>query len=110
VATDKTLQQADAPPWWGLIGIIATPHHLGLRVIRAAQVNPSPDPFAIASLLWRDEALQALNDLGLARGARSKPRAFAWRRLADAAPLDGLRTAVRLALRTRAERVAQLQR
>jgi hypothetical protein len=109
VAADKTLEQADAPPWWGLIGIIATPNHLGLRVIRAAQLNPSPDAFAIASLLWRDEAIQALDDLGLARGMRGKPRAAVWQRLADEAPLDVLRIAVRAALRTRAERVAQLR-
>lgn len=109
VATDKTLEHAGAPSWWGLIGIIATPNHLGLRVIRPAQLNPSPDAFSIAGLLWRDEAIQALHDLGLARGVRSKPRAFAWQRLAEAAPLDALRTAVRCALRTRAERVAQLR-
>lgn len=109
VATDRTLELAGAPSWWGLIGIIATPNHLGLRVVRPARLNPSPDPFAIASLLWRDEAIQALHDLGLARGVRSKPRAFAWQRLAEAAPLDALRTAVRCALRTRAERVAQLR-
>ena len=110
VATDKTLEQAGAPPWWGLIGIIATPNHLGLRIVRAAQLNPSPDPLAIASLLWRDEAIQALHDLGLARGVRSKPRAFAWQRLAESAPLDALRTAVRCALRMRPERVAELSR
>ena len=109
VATDTTLEQAVAPPWWGLIGIIATPNHLGLRVIRPAQLNPSPDAFAIASLLWRDEAIQALDDLGLARGIRSKPRAFVWQRLVDSVSLDSLRTTVRMALRTRSERVAQLR-
>ena len=109
VATDKTLERADAPRWWGLMGIIQTPNHLGLRVIRPAQPNPSPDAFAIASLLWRDEAIQVLDHLGLARGVRRKPRACAWQRLADLAPLDVLRTAVRLALTTRADRVARLR-
>ena len=109
VATDKTLAQADAPQWWGLIGIIATPNHLGLRVIRPAQMNPSPDALAIASLLWRDEAIKALDDLGMARGIRTKPRAFVWQRLVDSVSLDSLRTTVRMALRTRSDRVAQLR-
>ena len=108
VATEKTLEAAQAPGWWGLIRIVSTPDQLGLRVIRPAQRNPKPDPYAIACLLWRDEAIQALADLDLARGVRTKPRAVAWRRLADSAPLDHLRSAVRAALKVRAQRVEDL--
>ncbi len=108
VATEKTLEAARAPAWWGLIRIVQAPGQLALRVVRPAGRNPSPDPYSIACLLWRDEAIQALADLGLARGVRTKPRAHAWRRLAEAAPLDHVRAAVRAALTVRAERVDQL--
>lgn len=108
VATEKTLEAAQAPGWWGLIRIVQTPEQLGLRVIRPALRNPKPDAYAIACLLWRDEAIQALADLELARGVRTKPRAVAWRRLADEAPLDHLRAAVRAALKVRAQRVEDL--
>ena len=110
VATEKTLESAKAPAWWGLIRIVQTPSQLGLRVVRTAQVNPSPDPYSIARLLWRDEAIAALAEIGLARGVRTKGRAIAWRRLAESAPLDHLRAAVRSALRVRANRIEELHR
>ena len=72
VATEKTLEAARAPGWWGVVRIVQTRDQLGLRVIRIAQRNPSPDPYAIACLLWRDEAIQALDDLALARGVRTQ--------------------------------------
>jgi hypothetical protein len=109
VATEKTLETARAPGWWGIIRIVQTKEQLGLRVIRTAERNPSPDPYAIACLLWRDEAIEALADLELARGVRTKPRDVAWRRLAECAPLDHLRAAVRAALKVRANRVAELR-
>ena len=108
VATEKTLDAARAPGWWGIIRIVETRDQLGLRVIRTAERNPSPDPYAIACLLWRDEAIQALDDLDLARGVRTKPRDVAWHRLAESAPLDHLRAAVRSALKVRANRIEEL--
>jgi hypothetical protein len=110
VATEKTLESANAPAWWGLIRIVQTPNQLGLRVVRPAQMNPSPDPYSIARLLWRDEAIKALAEIGLARGVRAKCRAIAWRRLAESAPLDHLRAAVRSALKVRANRIEELHR
>ena len=110
VATEKTLEAARAPGWWGVVRIVQTRDQLGLRVIRTAQRNPSPDPYAIACLLWRDEAIQALDDLALARGVRTKPRDVVWRRLAECAPLDHLRAAVRAALKVRANRIDELRR
>lgn len=109
VAAEKTLVSAKPPPWWGLIRIVQTPNQLGLRVVREAQLNPSPDAYSIACLLWRDEAIEALAALDLARGIRSKPRVAAWQRLAEAAPLDHLRAAVRAALKVRANRIAELR-
>ena len=42
VATEKALEAAQAPGWWGVIRIVQTPDQLGLRVIRPAQRNPKP--------------------------------------------------------------------
>jgi hypothetical protein len=108
VATEKALESAQAPGWWGVIRIVQTPDQLGLRVIRPAQRNPKPHAYSIARLLWRDEAIQALDELGLARGVRSKRRAEAWRRLAESAPLDHVRAAVRAALKVRGDRIEEL--
>jgi hypothetical protein len=110
VAPEKTLAAADAPEWWGLMRIVETPDRLGLRVIRDAQPNPRPDPYAIACLLWRDEALDALGQFGLDRGVRTKRRSLIWRRLADQVPLDDLRRAVRGALKVRSQRIDALKK
>jgi hypothetical protein len=101
VAPQKSLDAAKAPAWWGLIRVIETPHQLGIHVMREAKLNPSPDALAIAQLLWHAEALEALERRGLARGVRSKRRAFAWQRMIETMTIDEIRADVRLALRTR---------
>ena len=109
VAPDKALNAANAPDWWGLIRVVETKDRLGLRVVREAQLNPAPDPYSIACLLWRDEAIDALAEFGLDRGVRTKRRKLIWQRLADQLPLDDLRRAVRAALKVRPQRIAELQ-
>ena len=101
VATDKALERAKPPAWWGVIRIVETPVQLGIRVLREAELNPSPDPLAIAQLLWHAEALEILEKRGAARGVRTKRRSFAWERLIDTLTLDEIRHEVRAALRAR---------
>src|SRR5687767_2443519 len=108
VAPERTLDAARAPGWWGLIRIIETPHQLGLRVVRDAICNPQPDPYSIACLLWRDEAIRALEDAGVARGVRTKRREVVWERLVECLPVDHLRRVVRDALKVRLQRIEQL--
>ena len=108
VAPERALEAARAPGWWGLIRIVETPHQLGLRIIREAIQNPKPDPYSIACLLWRDEAIATLAAFGLDRGVRTKRRGLVWQRLADQLPLDDLRRAVRDALKVRPQRIEQL--
>jgi hypothetical protein len=110
VAPEKTLAAAAAPEWWGLVVIVQTATQLGLRVVRDAQPNPKVDGYSLARLLWRDEAIHILDEHGLARGFRTKPRRVIWRRLANEVPLDNLRRAVRAALKVRPARVAALER
>lgn len=101
VATDKSLEAAKPPAWWGLMRIVETTDQLGIRVLRDAKPNPTPDALAIAQLLWHAEALEALERRGLARGVRSKRRSFAWQRMVETMTLDEIRAAVRDALRAR---------
>jgi hypothetical protein len=89
------------PIWWGVWSAAECKAGVRLKQVRKGRRNPGIDPLAIAQLLWRDEALNALAQRGLADGMRSKPRAALWRRLADAVPLKELRDVVRQCLRTR---------
>ncbi len=72
------------PEWWGVKLAVAGPRDaIHFSNIRAPRNNPSPDILAIAKLLWRDEALAFLDELGVADGLRSKPRAVIYARLAE---------------------------
>jgi hypothetical protein len=109
VAPEHTLEQSNAPDWWGQIAVFDSDDRLALRVVHPAAVNPKQDPLSLAKLLWRDEALEILRDAGAARGVMTKPRRVIWRRLIESVSLDDLRAAVCTALTCRAERVAHLR-
>src|SRR5207237_3043084 len=59
------------PHWWGITLAGTANDGVELASIREASANPSVDPAALATLLWRDEALAALEARGLASGVRS---------------------------------------
>jgi len=105
VAPMKTLGKADAPEWWGQIAIFELDDRLALRLVRPAALNPKPDAKSIARLLWRDEALEVLRNVGRARGAMTKSRTFIWQRLIESVAIDDLRAAVRAALMRRPEMI-----
>jgi len=89
------------PRWWG-VWVVATENSmLNLNVLREAKRNPSVDPFSLAQLLWRDEALEILADRGLATGLRSKSRREIWNRLATKLSADELGHFVRERLKSR---------
>jgi hypothetical protein len=91
-----------SPQWWGIQ--FAEQHWrdgVGLMQVREPVENPSPDNLAIAKLLWREEALTLLEQLGAADGLRSRPRKFVYSRLAEVAAIDKVRSYVRDRLRSR---------
>lgn len=90
------------PRWWGVTLVSRTDSgRIVFSEARRSQNNPSPNANAIARLLWRDEALQLLEEIGQAIGWRSKPRAMLCERLAETLPLDTLKARVRWQLRQR---------
>src|ERR1700758_3438041 len=59
VVASKHLKKAlkIAPDWWGiLVAEEKGNDDLRIRKYRREKRNPGPDPFAIAQLMWRDEA------------------------------------------------------
>lgn len=71
------------PPWWGIWIAIQVGDDLRFEKRRKHRRNPDLSRFALAQLLWREEALQALADHDLATGMKSKTRDKLWRRLAE---------------------------
>lgn len=89
------------PPWWGIWCVLTDALAPRIEVLRDPTANPEPVPFAMVQLLWREEALQALSDRGLAGGLRSKPRAQLWRHLATDLTREELGAVVRDCLKRR---------
>jgi hypothetical protein len=92
------------PDWWGIqVADRDEDGKVRLQEVRQPVENPNPDRLAVAKLLWRDEALIFLEELGAADGVRSKPRRAVYARLADTAQLDALRVRVRHQLKSRTD-------
>jgi hypothetical protein len=90
-----------APEWWGIRVARIDSGRLFFRDLKLAMKNPSADPMSVASLLWRDEALSFLEELGGAKGMRSKSRLHIYLKLIERADFDGLRDRVRQCLKAR---------
>lgn len=101
IHSDQIRQEQAVPSWWGIWNAARDGDLVRLETLREPSKNPHVDPYALAQLLWRDEALQALADNGLATGMRSKPREVLWRRLASELPIEELGRVVRDRLKHR---------
>lgn len=94
------------PGWWG----ITTIHMNGsvsFTTVRKARANPALDPEILVRLLWRDEVMAALIDLGHEPDRRA-PRASLWRQLLATVTLTQLRRVVRRAVLSRDAASAQI--
>jgi len=89
------------PEWWGIKIAVAAGDAVVLLPHREAAENPTPDPYLIAELLSKDEAVSVLADAGLAKGWRSKPIRLIHERLAAELPLRDLKDRVRTILKAR---------
>jgi hypothetical protein len=92
------------PSWWGIWRATPAAGGIVLERTRSASENPGRDPRAVAELLWREEALEELENRGFAEGCRSKPRAVLWDRLVEMLPADELCSVVRSRIKQRGER------
>jgi hypothetical protein len=90
------------PDWWGVkIADMGVRGGITFTDFRRARNNPSLDPLAVSKLLWREEALSLLDELGSADRFRCKPRALIYARLAEVAGLELLCERVRRQLKSR---------
>jgi hypothetical protein len=89
------------PTWWGLTIATGDVGCIRLRSARKGRRNPSPDPYLVAQLLWRDEAVAVLEKFNLATGFRSKSVRLIHERLAAELPLADLGFEVRSMLKRR---------
>lgn len=84
------------PSWWGIMVAMQDVHGTPQLITkREPRMNTAVDAFALAQLLWREEALELLKEHGLDHGLRTKSRKLLWQALANNISLSDLRTNVR---------------
>ena len=89
------------PDWWGLIAVSIRDGKPYLNEIWPSRQNLKVDPLSVCQLLWRDEALKILSDLGLAHGVRTKSRKLMWKLISAVLAPHEIRLAVSRTLRAR---------
>lgn len=90
------------PGWWGVI-VAAGEDDTSIELVpyREGFLNEYIDPYSVAQLIWRDEALQILEDYKLQKGFANKPRAIIWDKLAENIPLEELKNYARQCIKSR---------
>jgi hypothetical protein len=84
------------PDWWGITTIHVN-GSVSFATVRKPRTNRDIDPETLVRLLWRDEVMSALLDLGHEPDRRA-PRTSLWRELLHTTALSQLRGIVRRAI------------
>ena len=98
------------PSWWGVVVAKQDQGHVILKSMRKPCINTELDPFSLAQLLWRSEALEELKARGLSKGLSKKARHYIWLTLAEAIDIEELRVLVRERVKVRPEWLAGQRR
>lgn len=92
------------PHWWGIkIATVGSRGGFEFSNVRKARNNPSLDLLSVSKLLWRNEALTLLEELGEAAIMRNRPRALIYAHLAAIADSAVIRERVRYQLKFRTD-------
>lgn len=85
-----------APEWCGLILAEGGPRG-GIRfsIVRNAVANPEVDPVMLAHLLWRDEVIDLLSQIGYAPRELRRPRKHLYEMLCEAMTLREITASIR---------------
>lgn len=87
------------PDWWGImVAKVNRNNKIIFHTIRKAEDNKKQVGISIARLLWREEALQILEEKNKATGVHSKPRESIYERLANTLNVDTIKEKVRYTL------------
>jgi hypothetical protein len=91
------------PEWWGVILASNRNGETSLMSLRDPEVNPAPDAHALASLLWKDEALGILAEADHTSEAMKGTKRAAYEALSASFTWQELRQKVTDTLRVRTD-------
>lgn len=89
------------PAWWGIVRVSSKTCGLRFTTLRRSRLNPQRNARALAELLWAEQALSLLEERGVAKGMRGKPRRVLWDRISELLPVEEIAAAVRDRLKAR---------
>ncbi|MEX1000185.1 MAG: sce7726 family protein [Thermodesulfobacteriota bacterium] len=101
----------EVPDWWGIkLAEMGPRGGIKFHNFRKANKNPSINKLSVARLLWKQEALDLLDEVSSSKGFLSKSKTLIYQELCNRIELNTLKKKVREKLRDRSNwRVDQLQ-
>ena len=85
-----------APEWCGTIAAEQGPRGgISFHMVRSAVANPDVDPVMMAHLLWRDEVIDLLSQIGYAPRELRRPRRHLYEMLCEAMTLREITASIR---------------
>lgn len=93
---------AIVPVWWG-IKVVSKGSRGAIKIetLRSIEMNPNVCLFTMAHLLWRTEAIEILDALGIEKKALRQSRAFLYQLMVDLIEPTQLRQTIRDCLKRR---------
>lgn len=90
------------PKWWGVkLAEQLSNGRVVLSEARNPKNNPRKEKLSIVKLLWRNEALELLEEIDSIKGMQSKPKKFIYERIAEIGQLEVICSKVRHQLKNR---------
>ena len=89
------------PEFWGIMCVRKFTDNFKIENFRSPAKNEFVDPASLVQLLWKNEALEILESLGLAKGLKSKPRLLIWKKMTEVLSLQEINYYVRMYLKKR---------
>ena len=88
--------RARAPEWCGIIEAVQGERGgIGFSVVRTACANPDIDPVMMAHLLWRDEVIELLSQIGYAPKELRRPRKRLYEMLCESMTIREITASIR---------------
>ena len=111
VVGDRHLAESSilVPEWWGILRVASSVRGLQFKTVRRGRRNPNVEARSLVELLWRTDAINLLEQRGVAHGVRSKPRRAVWDKICEYFEAKEIAVAVRDHLRARATQQDPLQ-
>jgi hypothetical protein len=100
-ATHMSKAQKILPSWCGLSVVEKVAGELKIKKIRKPKKNDLIDANSLVQLIWKDEALNVLRELGSHKGLSKAIRTTIWSRLVEQVSLPKLKKIIRHTLLSR---------